>query len=200
MNIQVVANPAKRDCFQILVDGEVWREVHPAIFGRRLRFSEEIQSMAQLQEAYAEKEYNGAKRYALWRLARSAQSSMALCKSLQERHVSEAIQQKVMAFLTTAGLIDDEDYVQRFVQCERARGRGPAAIRAKLKVKGIPADMIGAALQPLDVEEEQQALARLLETRYRRYDMQDVKQRHKVIASLMRRGFSFDAIRSAIAK
>lgn len=196
--IQVQVKTGSRDRLEIYVDGELWREVHRSIFGRRPRFTQEIATLSQLEELFASLEYAGAKRYVLWRLARSSQSSMALLKSLQERCVSQTVQQNILTYLTKSGFIDDQDYVQRLIAGEKARGRGPAAIRAKLRKKGIPSSMAKAGLDGLNEEDQQLILQRLIQTRYSRRNLEDPKDRQKVIAALVRRGFSYDMIKLII--
>lgn len=194
MRIEYAPKPGSRDLFRIIVNGDPWREVHRVIFGRKQRLPETLSSLDELEEKCAEIEFGAAKRYAYWRLARWSQCSAELRSALEKYRVSEPTCQRILDHLTELGYINDSEYLQRFVNAERARGKGPAAIKAKLYRKGLGREEIDDALAN-DAEGSQAiAIAKLLATRYKRRDLKDRKERQKVVSSLARRGFSLDVI------
>jgi regulatory protein len=51
-----------------------------------------------------------------------------------------------VAALTEEGVVDDERYAQNYVAYHAGRGQGPVRIAADLRVRGLPQELIDAAL------------------------------------------------------
>lgn len=201
MKVEYVPKPGSRDLFRIVVDEEAWREVHRVIFGRKQRLPECVSDLAELEAACAVIEFGSAKRYALWRLSRWAQCSAEIAEALAKYCVSQATCERVLAYLVDAGFLNDEDYVQRLVAHEQARGKGPGAIRAKLYRKGISGELAQEAVAVVDHDAQRAAVRKLLaSSRYARRNLADPRERQKVLGSLARRGFSFDVISAELCE
>lgn len=198
MNVTVASKDVRRGLLTIFVDDEPWRDISRTIFGRKPNIPKEVADLAILEAALAALEYAGARRYAIWRLSRMAQSSGGLAVALERALVSEACCQRVVAEFTTAGYINDQDYSDRLVAAEQARGRGPAAARRKLQRKGIDEKTADEALGSMDADSQRTSVQRLMASRYAKRDLSDFKERQKVIASLLRRGFSYDVVRESM--
>lgn len=192
MIIEVVPKDGRRGLFTLMVDQEPWREIHRTIFGKKPSFPKNIQNITEFEAAFAAAEHAGARRYAVWRLSRFSQSAHTLTSALERLLVSEECRQRVIQELIAAGFLNDEEYSKRLVASECARGRGPAAARAKLHRKGIDEDLAAEALQEMDDDTQRASIQRLMTTRYARRNLTDYKERQKVIASLIRRGFSLE--------
>ena len=140
-------------------------------------------------------EYKLAKLYAMRRLSRQSMLSSALAKALQQRSISEEIIEHLIVEFTRLGYLNDEAWVEGYVRGQTRRKQGPRAIAAKLINKGIARDEVSEVLSPLKSDEQQKsAILDLLATRYKQRDLKDQRERQKVIASLMRRGFNLSAI------
>ncbi|MEI8124446.1 MAG: regulatory protein RecX [Parachlamydiaceae bacterium] len=140
-------------------------------------------------------EYLQAKKYALRRLSLQAVLSNKLARSLRDRLVSEETVERVIKDLTALGLLNDDEWSASFVRQQTRRKMGPRAIAQKLANKGIRGEGLNKALEGVGAASEQEAAVdQLLETRYRKRDLSDPKERQKVIASLIRRGFDFSLI------
>lgn len=199
MKVEYIPKPGSRNLFQIVVDGEEWREVHRIIFGRKQRLPESVISESELEEVCAAIEFGSAKRYALWRLSRWAQCAAEIAEALAKYRVSEPTCERVLAYLVEAGFLNDQDYVRRLVASEQARGKGPGAIRAKLHRKGITNELAHEAVAVVDDDTQAAAVRKLLaSSRYARRNLADPRERQKVIGSLARRGFSFGSISAAL--
>lgn len=122
------------------------------------------------------------------KLARKSYSSWELklkCADIPDIDaILEELQQK--------GYLNDEEWLQTFIKGQEAKGQSPLAIASKLRVKGIPRATIQASLAALDVDT---ALQKAIAKKSRREP-----SRQKLIASLMRQGFSYDAIQRGINK
>ena len=97
-------------------------------------------------------------------------------------------------------LLDDEDFCMQWIRSRTARRYGPAVIRRELRMKGIPEQMIESAFeqagQPEEEDDNALMLARRAWSRIR--PSGDVRRdRQKVVASLIRKGYDWDTARSA---
>jgi len=163
----------------VSVDEEPYKEIHTSIFGFNPKFSS--------LEELAEHEYQGAKRYALKRLAMQGTLSSKLRDLLEERLVSTEVIDKVIEDCQQSGYLNDADWVDAFVRCQKRKRIGPQMIRMKLREKGVKTHV------ELDINERTQIKA-LLESKYKNRDLKDYKERQKVIASLMRKGYTLSSI------
>lgn len=144
-------------------------------------------------------EYEKAKRYVVWRLSAQSYHSEPLKRLLKRKGYSQQIADALIAECQERGHLDDKAWVESFVR-QRLGRESARAVVAKLRTKGIPSKEAAAAVAHWqDPAEEQQQIARLLETRYRSKNLTDFKERQKVIASLLRRGYPYDAVAAVLA-
>ena len=93
-------------------------------------------------------------------------------------------------------LLDDAEYAAAVARHYTAKGYGPGRIRAEFSRRGIERDLWEEALESAPQADEQ--IDRLVRAKLK--DPDDRDQVRKVSAALFRRGFSWDEIRSAIAR
>jgi regulatory protein len=109
--------------------------------------------------------------------------------------IAETIQE-----LVELKYIDDEKYSRIMVREQALRGKGPNWIRMKLKTKGITTErrqveeLLENAAQTSELEVAKSVVVR----RYPNAHLDPVVGR-KAIQTLLRRGFSYDVARQAIA-
>lgn len=193
MKISCITHPYRRDVMILEVDGEAWREIHTGIFGKRPSLPKGIASPEEWEKAFSVLEYQQAKNYIIRRLASYELPSTVLRDNLQQRLVSEDVIDRLLTEFCSLGYLNDEEWVERFVQRQVRRKLGPRAIAHKLAAKGFRD--VSSVLDECNDEETQQSLIReLLATRYAKYNLSDFKERQKVVASLVRRGFSLSTI------
>jgi regulatory protein len=178
----------------ILVEEEEWKEVDISIFGSRPSFPK-FHSLTELEEFFLQLEYRGAKSFAYKRLSIKPLSTAELRRQLKERKVSEKNTDAVIQELTNLGYLNDEEWIESFIRSQSNRQKGPQAVAAKLKWKGLKEEEFQEPLQEMmDDEVQKEGIQKLLSTRYRSKDLQDRRERDKVIAALVRRGYSLDVI------
>lgn len=198
MNIECLPHEYKRNVFVITIDDEMFKEVHASLFGKSPKFPKTAPSRRAFEEQFSFLEKTCARNFALRRLAKRNYSSFELSKLLKERLVAEDSIAEVIAGIQREGTVNDKDWIDGFI----GRGlpkEGPKALYAKLKKKGIPEDLISASLKLRETEFPQgERIRALLESKYRNRDLASFKERQKVIASLMRKGFEFDEIVQAL--
>jgi regulatory protein len=111
---------------------------------------------------------------------------------LLEKGATEVMVTLLLQECQQLGYLNDEAYREAFVRQARARHYGPSHITMKLKQKGFSEEEISEAL--CSESDEEASIQQLLQSRYRSRDLKNARERQKVIASLMRRGFSYDSI------
>lgn len=190
ISITICSKPQQPSHRLFYVDGEFWREVHVGIFGKRIDFPA-CAAIAEAEVEFKKREQAGAKNYALRLLAMRSYPSSQLTKSLQRRLVSEDTAEAVTEWCKQQGYVSDEEWIKSFVRTQQARRVGPQRIKQKLFQKGISRAKAEAAVQGCSQKEQ---IQHLLQTRYQKADLKIPKEKQKVIASLMRKGFEYDAI------
>lgn len=183
----------------ITIDGAPWRDVHISIFGRNPTLPQGCISLEDFKEQFILIEQRQAKNYALRRLSMQAMLSTALIRSLKERLISSSTIQQVIQELVELEFLNDEEWSASFARTQKARKMGPRAIAQKLAFKGIKGEVLEQVLEESrDPEEQKQLVFELLKTRYARRNLSDYKEKQKVVASLVRRGFDLSIIFSCL--
>ncbi len=141
-------------------------------------------------------QYQRAKSGAIWYLDRKDRTANELYKKLVEGGFDKKASARVIARLQEVGLIDD----RRFAENYRDRLiRGNASKREafqKLLLKGVPYDLAKEVLSACEVDEQAQ-ISELLSRKYRtKLTVENGVQ--KVYAALIRKGFSYSAVKEAL--
>ena len=200
MEIEIKPKEGSRDKFQIVIDDEIWGEIHTSVFGRKPFLPQALQSLNEWEADFYILEHKLAKTYALRCLARKSYSEAELSKKMQEKAISKPNIQKIIKDLKEYGYINDSQWIDSFLR-QKAPNYGPRAIANKLYAKGFSKEKIHEALEKLQDNGDQNAdIQKLLKTRYRNRDLSNSKERQKVIGSLIRKGFEFNHIISVLNK
>jgi regulatory protein len=94
---------------------------------------------------------------ALGALRHRDHSRASLAERLERRGVAPAERQEAVDVLARAGLVDDERLAHGRAAALAARGAGDLFVADDLARRGVPADLISAALAGLDPEHERAA-------------------------------------------
>ena len=114
-------------------------------------------------------------------------------KLVQKGETPEDAQAVVDRFVEL-GVVDDEKYGAMVVRHYAAKGYGAARIRTELSRRGVPRELWEQALEQMPQQEE--AIDRFLQSRLKGEAGQ--KEVKRVTDALLRRGFSWEEIRSAL--
>lgn len=200
MKISYSKDSQNPQTFDIYLDNIWVKKVHAAIFSQKY-----MENLCQKQcqdnwEEYFQKiEYKRSKYYALLLLNKKSLSLQELSKRLKERLVSHKTLEEVLEYLQQLGYINDKNLSENVVNLASNLSKiGPARIYQKLKKKGIDGQIIQNSLATFDENAQKKVLLDLLKTRYKRYNLQNLKDRQKVWRSLIRKGFSTSTISSFI--
>jgi regulatory protein len=131
-------------------------------------------------------------------LTRRAHTESEVRERLTAGGFDAATTEATIEWLREHKLVDDAELAKSWVE-ERAAGKGfgPARLRAELENKGVPSEVIDAALAGLGDDEIDRARAVALAQLDRLTDLPLVAQARRLQGFLLRRGFSAEAVRAA---
>lgn len=131
----------------------------------------------------------------LWRKTRTTRVRVRDTNEYREKPgVSQDIADRVYGRLGERGYVDDEKFARYWVENRQARkGISSRKLIAELRTKGVSQDIITLAMQN-SPREEKSEIRKVLEKKRYKYD-----DENKLVAYLMRQGFSYDTIRDALA-
>ena len=145
------------------------------------------------------RQYPRALNQAVSMLARRPCSTGEIVSRLTRKRYADEVIELVIYKLEKEKLLNDRDFCDQWIQYRFNHGYGPVFIRRELRMKGIAQEMIDTALELFDEDdrmEKAEALARKAWMRTKP-DKDLRKSRQKVIAFLVRKGYSWDTARAA---
>lgn len=136
---------------------------------------------------------------ALARLTAREYSARELAAYLRRKGYGDEAEATV-AKLAEEGRLDDRRYARLMTRHQFLRGKGPTYIQAKLRQKGVSAEL-GDIRRMIDEEGpeggELQAARRIVERRYPRA-LAERDEAQRAYQALLRRGFTRDVARQAV--
>lgn len=131
----------------------------------------------------------------LWRKTRTAKTRDRRTGEIKDREgVSQTLADRVYVRLLEKGYLNDENFAQYWVE-NRQLGKGISQRKliAELRAKGVDQSVITNAMQN-SPREEKSEIEKVIAKKRHKYD-----DEQKLIAYLMRQGFSYDSIRDALS-
>lgn len=198
MKIICLPKESRRFVMTIYVEGQPWKEIHSKIFGKNFTLPI-CANLEELKEKFASIEYAKAKKYALDCLARRSYPSSQLKKLLERNLISPETIKNILQDCIRLGYLNDIEWMERFVKTQLSRNLGPQAIVFKLMNKGIPLKEAEKCVDKfIDPEETNKSIQHLIKTKYKKRKLNDYKEKQKVFASLLRKGFDVTTIQKAL--
>ncbi len=183
---------------ELTFEGEVFRKVDTTIFGKKPKVASHATTIEEYQEAFNKVELVKARQYAIKRLSLMNLSSKALSSSLRRCLVSEETTERIIDEFISLGYLNDKEWIRGFARQKLSAKYGLRKVLQALSQKGFEKQEIVSAIEGMEdlcePENEKQAILKLLKTRFRTRDLSIYKEKQKVIASLLRRGFDFALI------
>lgn len=116
---------------------------------------------------------------------------------LKKGYYPEEIIEYAVNFLKKYGYIDDRRYAENYISANAGR-KSRKIIRQSLYLKGISKEVTEEALQMFEdsmtEEDEKSLIYSLIKKKKYDYENADVKERNKVAAFLLRKGFEMDDV------
>jgi len=138
-----------------------------------------------------------AKERALQMLDRRDYSRAELIRKLTEKGYEEAEAAEAADRLAELGFVDDARYAPIIVRHYAAKGYGAQRVRQELQRRGIPKELWDTAMQEMPRQDD--TVDRLLRARLRS-DTPDRAELKRASDFLLRRGYSWDEVKSAVAR
>lgn len=159
-----------------------------------LRVGDEIscEKAAELEAAYSAE---AVKKRAAKILSHHSISKNELSKKLCEKGFSEEDSAKTAEWFSERGMIDDTAFARQVAEYYKRRGCGELRIRQELLRRGIERELIEETISELGSSEGE--LCALIEKKLRG-KAPDADEKRKLYAFLLRRGFKYEEIRSAM--
>lgn len=183
--------------YLIFIDGEFALGVaEEVIMNLGLRPHQPV-SEAKLEEITFEEQVQEARKAALRLLEYRPRSREELGRRLRQKNFPASATQRVLDRLEELGLVDDENFAQQLVRSlTRRRNLGKRAILDKLRRAGVSRDVAEATIARElgdydEVSRAQQATEKYLS---RLAGLPPEKQRRRLQAYLLRRGFPYSVI------
>ena len=151
-----------------------------------------------LEELKFQLDYVRAKSRALWYLDRMDYSEKALYDKLVLKGFDKKASSAVVAKLVELGLLNDRRYAEHLAEKLTQQGNSQRAALQKMLLKGVPYDLAKETLSETETDEVGQILA-LIEKKYSG-KLSDPDNFQKVYAALVRRGFSYGDVKTALKK
>jgi len=152
--------------------------------------------MREPAKADSQDEAKKAREKAVYYLQFSGKTEYELRKKLAEQEFSPASVDSAIEFVKKYRYLDDEDYTRRFVE-KHANKKSRKQMQFDLTQKGVARDILDVVFEDMDVDEEAQILVLLEKRSYPKEDPSR-EEKQKISAYLARKGFSYDAISSAL--
>ena len=151
-----------------------------------------------LKNHLIESDYIRAKNRGMWFLDRADYSEKTLYDKIVAGGISSGAAARAIARIKELGLIDDNKLAKRLAEQMSDANISKREAYAKLYQKGIPTDIIKSVLEEIVFDEVLQIEA-VIQKKYRN-KMSNKDEIKKVYDALIRKGFSYSAVRDAIKK
>ena len=135
---------------------------------------------------------------ALSLLTRREHSRLELARKLQQRGVERDQAEAVIGKLAEAGWQDDARFAESLLRSRAGNGYGPGYIRAELATHGLGSEAIAAAMDGFEGDWIENARD-LLQRRHPQALAGCRDAQRKAADFLLRRGFSMEHVRAALA-
>ncbi len=155
-------------------------------------------SAEELKKLKYDSDFKRAKSRALWYLDRMDYTEKALYEKLLKAGFSKKASAAVLARFCEFGVVDDRRYAEHMAERFKDNNISKREAMHKMLLKGVPYDLAKEMLEGSEADEESQ-IANLLDGKYA-YKLTQEKGVEKVYAALVRKGFSYSAVRNAMKK
>jgi regulatory protein len=172
----------------VLIDNDI-------VYEKSLKKGLEI-DLKYLEELEHESDYVRAKSRAVWYLDRSAHTEKGLYDKLVRAGFKKEACARVIARFIEVGLLDDTRYAENYAERLMEANVSKREAVQKMLQKGVPYDLAKQVLEDTEADEGTQ-IRNLIEKKYRS-KLNAENGTKKVFDALVRKGFSFSAVREAL--
>ncbi len=153
-------------------------------------------SEEKIEDLISESDYIRAKQRAFWYLDRSSYTEKGLFDKLKKAGFNGKSCAEVIARLKELGLVDDERFASAYTEKLLSANTSKRQIYYKLCEKGISREKAKETVDNID-SDETVLIKNIIEKKYLS-KLNDRQNTQKVYAALVRKGFSFGAVRDVL--
>lgn len=151
-----------------------------------------------MQDSFDKEKYITAKKRALYLLGGKDYSEKELMDKLLQNYPEEICREVVEA-MREYGYINDERYTEKLYEAYKRKGWGKPKIRFELKRRGISEHLILLKEQEYEHDDYIEDIIQFVNKKYKnKLDFEDYDSVRRVTAALVRRGFSYDDVKTAL--
>ena len=197
--MEVLSVTRQRGRVVITLSGEVRRIPAALYLQRPLQPGDEV-DLEEYDHWLLLQQYRPALEYAVSLLAQRPYAEQELNQKLARHGYRPAVCEMVLYKLSKHGLLDDRAFAQQWTEARAGHGLGRTRIAQELRRKGVPQAEAEAALEALDPQQQLEEAERLAckQLQRRQTDQDPRKTDQRLLAMLVRKGFSFGDARQAI--
>ena len=191
--------PSQRKKGRFLVemeDGGILRVTEEELLRFSLREGMELDS-GELEALEASAKASAARTAAANIIGSRPLSKRELTRRLVRRGSEESDAQAAADWLEDIGAVDDAAYAAALARHYGQKGYGPARVREELRRRGVDRELWDSALEELPDPAE--ILDRLIQKKCRG-ELSGPREKKRVSDALLRRGFSWSEVRSAMGR
>lgn len=143
-----------------------------------------------------QKEYKKAAERAMKLLLQQDRTRKELQDRLHRAGFSERASEYALAYVSGFGYIDDFRYASQYISFQKDK-RSRKELRYKLLDKGVDSEVIAAALEQYETEDEERAIHKLLQKRLKgaKLIQTDIEAKNKIIAFFARKGYALSSVK-----
>ena len=179
-----------------LEDGDILRVTEEELLRFGLRAGLELDGET-LEAVKASVKASSARAAAANMIGSRALSKKELTKRLIKKGNDEADAQAAADWLEDIGAVDDAGYAAALVRHYGGKGYGTARVKEELRRRGVDRELWDEALE--EMPETAEILDRLIRKKCKG-NLSDPKEKKRVSDALMRRGFSWGDVKSAMGR
>lgn len=139
-----------------------------------------------------------AKMRAMHLLNEMARTEAQLRQKLKQNGYPEDVIDDAVAYVKSFGYINDEAYIRNFVESRKGK-KSRREIYALLGQKGLNQETVETVLDEMYEEHsDQEAIREILRKKHWDSEESDIKEKQKIYAYLVRKGFRYEDIRQVI--
>ncbi|HEY5560772.1 MAG TPA: recombination regulator RecX [Clostridiaceae bacterium] len=200
--ITKIESTRNKDRVNVYVDEEYsFSASLEVVYKCKLHVDDEIE-LKEIQAIAEADNYHKGKDYALRIIEVYSKTKKEIIDKLKTKGYDKDTISKIIVFIEEYDLIDDNIYVERFIEC-KMKSQGKRMIKYNLLAKGIPEDIIVSRLALIEEAQEEDLAKGLALKKYntlKKSETDKNKLYKKLGEFLTRKGYSHDIIKKVVSE
>ena len=186
MELYTINDKFDNNLIFIMLDNEVLSKGLKSFY-KSLKI-QRFESKKQALEYFYDLEISKAKKYVYNILSKKSYHSIEIRKKLLDKFISQKTTEYLITDLINKGYLNDNAWIQRYIEKEFQKGYSLKMIELKLRYKNIFFDST-----PITSDMQKSKIIELIKKRFKIFD------RKKAISFLLRRGFEYSIVQEVLS-